>query len=305
MPTEQNKADKLREAIDRLTSKLSDGSITNRVSAVGQSTPALHPFQGTSIPGQAIGEMKVRPAPPPLPPAQLYNPIVGDRGTIRPAPSAETLLPQTRASLMGVAFARLHAALSRQPEQVAPSDPGFNFAAEQSRQRAYMSVKIPPGGPPQPPGTQLLGSPSAPQPQRQDQRLDSETKKAAAGFGLLNTKLLAFAGVVAAATRGLDGTKEGYLLGYSIQHVFFEIADMLRTPIRIITNEIEGFARVLRAINQSSGGVGGVYQGVKRSVNAGTDNFNLAEDQQNKNLGFLAREADVGSHNHDEKLYQL
>ena len=91
-----------------------------------------------------------------------------------------------------------------------------------------------------------------------------EKKKATTGFSLLSNKMLTFGAAVAAVTRGLQGTREGYLLGYSTQHVFFEIADMLRGPIRWITNEIEGFARVVHTINTSNamvnptrGGLGG------------------------------------------------
>lgn len=118
-------------------------------------------------------------------------------------------------------------------------------------------------------------------------------------FGAMNSKMIEFIGslgVVGAVLRGLSGTREGFFLNYSMNHIFFEIADMLRGPVRFITNELEGFAQVLHALNRS---------------NDGNKIFNpqkivqQAQDQEQANINFNAREADVGSRNHDDKLYQL
>jgi hypothetical protein len=54
---------------------------------------------------------------------------------------------------------------------------------------------------------------------------------------------------VGTVLRGLSGTREGHQLDYATNHLFYEIADMLRGPIRFITNELEGLARVMHVIN--------------------------------------------------------
>ena len=82
--------------------------------------------------------------------------------------------------------------------------------------------------------------------------LMSKTKTTAKGFNILNSSMLKFGAGLAAVLRGLQGTREGYLLNYSTQHVFYEIADALRGPIRLIINEIEGFANVLHMLNIGS-----------------------------------------------------
>ncbi len=84
--------------------------------------------------------------------------------------------------------------------------------------------------------------------------LPKATHDTASGFGELSKKMLqAAAGFATIGTvlRGLEGTREGYLLNYSMQKIFFEIADMLRDPIRIITRELSGLGNVLHAMNSA------------------------------------------------------
>ena len=91
---------------------------------------------------------------------------------------------------------------------------------------------------------------------RNDQQQEDAKRKSANGFMSLATGMGKFAaGLVTVGTvlKGLSGTREGYLLDYSFQHLFFEIADMLRGPIRFITNEIEGLARVFHAFSAHAG----------------------------------------------------
>jgi hypothetical protein len=72
-------------------------------------------------------------------------------------------------------------------------------------------------------------------------------------FTSLNSKVFSTVGAfasVAAVVRGLQGTIEGNRLDYSIQHIFFEIADALRGPVRFLTGELEGLANVVKFANQ-------------------------------------------------------
>lgn len=170
-----------------------------------------------------------------------------------------------------------------------------NFAADRARLRAYMAVKGD-GGSALPPSINASSGGESEE--------SKAAKKTASGFGLLNTKMLAFAAVVGVAIKGLQGTKEGYLLDYSVQHVFFEIADMLRGPIRFITREIEGFARVLHTINQSSGGNGPL--GIVDAATNKAINLEQSTKANQQNLFTQqAGNADIGARNHNERLYDL
>lgn len=73
--------------------------------------------------------------------------------------------------------------------------------------------------------------------------------------------------------RGLHGTREGTQLDYAMNRVFFEIADMLRDPIRLITRELLGLANVIGAVNRSEGGpanaLGSTIRGIDKVKNEG------------------------------------
>jgi hypothetical protein len=90
------------------------------------------------------------------------------------------------------------------------------------------------------------------------------TTKATSGFSGLAAVMGKFAlGLASVGTvlKGLSGTREGYHLDYAMNHIFFEIADMMRGPIRFITNELEGLARVLHYTNKASGNSGATAGG--------------------------------------------
>src|SRR5579862_1606530 len=79
--------------------------------------------------------------------------------------------------------------------------------------------------------------------------------KLAENFNKLNQRIVGtVAGFATLGTifRGLQNTREGYQLGYAIQHVFFEIANALRGPIRAMIQEFEGFAKVIRAVGDAA-----------------------------------------------------
>ena len=164
-------------------------------------------------------------------------------------------------------------------------------AAKAARQKAYIDVKGPGGA-------SSAGHASA-------NALAPAVAKTAGSFGLLNSKLLVFAGAIGAAIKGLQGTKEGYLLDYSINHVFFEIADMLRAPIRAITREIEGFAHVMHAVGSTNGGKGifssfyDTRDALKNIVDTGEQN----KANQQSQFTDQASLAEVGARNHNEAQY--
>ena len=83
-----------------------------------------------------------------------------------------------------------------------------------------------------------------------------------------------------AVLKGLSGTREGYHLDYAINHIFFEMADALRGPIRFITNELEGLARVIRAVSRSGEGAETNIVGTLTSPRRAADK-SIAIDQEN------------------------
>ncbi len=105
----------------------------------------------------------------------------------------------------------------------------------------------------------VLGKGGKPTPATKEE--DDARKKSAAAFAQFGNSvkgmLAGFVGI-GAALKGLQGTREGYQLNYSTQHIFFEIANALRAPIRWLTNELEGLARVMHVVNTAGPGGGGI-----------------------------------------------
>ena len=79
-------------------------------------------------------------------------------------------------------------------------------------------------------------------------------KETTSGLGAMASKMKAFGmsmvnkGVV---LKGLHDTIEGFQLNYASNHFAYELADLLRGPIRFIINELEGLARVMHAVSHS------------------------------------------------------
>jgi hypothetical protein len=105
----------------------------------------------------------------------------------------------------------------------------------------------------------VLGKGGKPSPATKEE--DDARKKSAAAFSqfgnAIKGMLTGFVGI-GAALKGLQGTREGYQLSFSTQHLFYEIANALRAPIRFITNELEGLARVMHRVNTAGPGGAGV-----------------------------------------------
>ena len=83
----------------------------------------------------------------------------------------------------------------------------------------------------------------------------SKPKQEESGFKAMASSMGQFAvGLLSVGTvlKGLSGTREGYQLDYAANHLFYEIADMMRGPVRFITNELEGLARVMHHVNAAS-----------------------------------------------------
>ena len=127
----------------------------------------------------------------------------------------------------------------RVPQQ--PPVPGMPPVPQMPRvpRQPQQPPPVPPAQPQQPtPATKPVGD------------LDKSAKGASFSLGKLTAGFL----TVGTILKGLQGTKEGYLLNYSFQHLAFELADMFRGPIRFITRELEGLARVIRFAESGGGG---------------------------------------------------
>lgn len=304
--TTSNEADKLRESIDNLASKIRTADSAHKSQVpLSVAAPFANLFQGIHESLKNEGE-KIR--------------SVGSRASVYTAQIETNPLRReynvAQAPEPSFGLRKDYAVASPPPAPLPPRPQRLvnelraedNFAAREARLKAFMAVR---GGSPQ---SQTADGKGTGDTQNKD---DKEVAKAAGSFGLLNSKMLAFAAVVGAATKGLDGTKEGYLLGYSIQHVFFEIADMLRTPIRLITREIEGFARVLHVVNATStpkNGIPGLpvipfvttpFHQLNSIIQETTDQNEATEQNKQNLLANRSGLADVGARNHDEQRYQL
>ena len=155
----------------------------------------------------------------------------------------------------GISVAQPQVAAGNAPPPGPPPAPSFSAVGPALKSVLPPPVQqsggsLPPNVPPtKPPVAQP--APSQPFPPRQ----------ASQGFEALAGKMKSF-GLslvsVGSVLKGLQGTREGYQLNYSLNHLFFEIADLLRDPIRIITRELEGFANVIHAVNASGDKANGI-----------------------------------------------